>query len=678
MRAIIASALLLSAAPAWAQNTVDMDEVVIVPTIKYDVPADEIIVSGTIETVNYHGSEERIRPGVILLVPSEALNTVPGVQIQQGSGVESLTSIRSPVLTGGAGAGSFAYTLDGISLRAPGFGNVNGFLELPFDLANSLTVYKGPSTARFGGNAQHGAINASSYSDGITDYDSRASVTLGTDEYIAGKAILQNEAVSLGLSAVHDGGFRDDSGYDVQKLLFTAEDDFAAWTLRGVFTATNLNQETAGFAQGVDAYQDNEIAFGNANPEAFRDVKSWLGYVAAFRDFGDDSLWIYAYARQADMDFRLHFLPGQALERNDHRSLGLEGRFDWFRDKVSYGVNVKTEISSGHLDEFQNSPTRFSFLQGNHYDYDVEARRVEFGADFVYEATLKLEINGEARLSNVKYDYENNIDSGVFGRFLRLEDRSDEFTLFSPQIFATYEFNDRLKGFAKVAHSERAPQTTDLYRVQINQADNPADIETLDAVEAGLRGAFGEYGDSIWEVAAYIQRKDNFFFRDADGFNVADGVTDHAGIEVSGRYRINDNWNVSGNAAFAENTYGFSNQVANSSEIITDGNDIDTAPRVTAYGLISYAPQAKPYGASLSVNHVGEYFTNAANSQDYPGHTIVSGGATYELPHEVKLYLRAENLLDTRYANRADFAFGNERYFPGRPRSIFVTLEKRF
>jgi len=48
------------------------------------------------------------------------------------------------------------------------------------------------------------------------------------------------------------------------------------------------------------------------------------------------------------------------------------------------------------------------------------------------------------------------------------------------------------------------------------------------------------------------------------------------------------------------------------------------------------------------------------------------------LPHDIKLLLRAENIFDTRYANRADFAFGNERYFPGRPRSLFVTVEKEF
>ena len=35
------------------------------------------------------------------------------------------------------------------------------------------------------------------------------------------------------------------------------------------------------------------------------------------------------------------------------------------------------------------------------------------------------------------------------------------------------------------------------------------------------------------------------------------------------------------------------------------------------------------------------------------------------------------NLLDTAYADRADYAFGSYRYFPGMPRQVYVGLELR-
>ena len=63
--------------------------------------------------------------------PSELLSRSPGVLIHRGSGQEHLTAIRSPVLTGGAGAGSFLFLENGVPLRSAGFANVNGlFLSL--------------------------------------------------------------------------------------------------------------------------------------------------------------------------------------------------------------------------------------------------------------------------------------------------------------------------------------------------------------------------------------------------------------------------------------------------------------------------------------------------------------------------------------------------------------------
>ena len=52
--------------------------------------------------------------------PSEILNRLPAIYVSQGSGQEHLTSIRSPVLSGGAGAGSFLYLEDGIPLSNSG------------------------------------------------------------------------------------------------------------------------------------------------------------------------------------------------------------------------------------------------------------------------------------------------------------------------------------------------------------------------------------------------------------------------------------------------------------------------------------------------------------------------------------------------------------------------------
>ena len=80
----------------------------------------------------------------------------------------------------------------------------------------------------------------------------------------------------------------------------------------------------------------------------------------------------------------------------------------------------------------------------------------------------------------------------------------------------------------------------------------------------------------------------------------------------------------------------------------------------------------------VSGDYVGEYFTNAANTQDYPGHFIGNLRATYTVSDALETFVIVRNILDEKYADRADFAFGNERYFPGEPLNVTVGLRKRF
>ena len=67
---------------------------------------------------------------------------------------------------------------------------------------------------------------------------------------------------------------------------------------------------------------------------------------------------------------------------------------------------------------------------------------------------------------------------------------------------------------------------------------------------------------------------------------------------------------------------------------------------------------------------MGSYATNASNSAFYPGHEVLNLRAEQEVTENVSLFFNARNLANTDYAERADFAFGNERYFPGEDRAF--------
>ena len=376
------------------------------------------------------------------------------------------------------------------------------------------------------------------------------------------------------------------------------------------------------------------------------------------------------YARRVELRFLRHFVPGQALEKNGHSSFGLQTAF--FGEDFNVGADI--EYTDGFLFEFQDNPDQFSFTQGLHYDYEVKAlvgaayaqRDIELGAS----TTLDLGVRAEY----TNYEYNNQANTGQSGRFIRVADRNDDFLTVIPKVSLRHHLDDRSLIYVRAARGSRAPQVTDLYSVQLNQVAGEADVETLDSLEAGFKRDFGK---AQVEFAAFTQWKDNFFFRNANGFNVVDGKTRHTGVEASFSAELTDWLSVSGDGTLARHSYDFSLDEGSPANNISNGDRVDTAPDTLSTMRVTTRPTDLST-LELEWRHVGSYFTNPGNTEDYPGHDIFVLRGDYNLTEALKLQGRIDNLFDTRYADRADFAFGNERYFPGRPRTLFLGVSADF
>ncbi|MGH8129553.1 MAG: hypothetical protein ACRES3_01705 [Steroidobacteraceae bacterium] len=107
-------------------------------------------------------------------------------------------------------------------------------------------------------------------------------------------------------------------------------------------------------------------------------------------------------------------------------------------------------------------------------------------------------------------------------------------------------------------------------------------------------------------------------------------------------------------------------------EQITAGNDVDTAPRGVHALLLRR--ESLHLAAELELLHVGRYWTNAANTARYGGHDLVNLRVRAHPREHWSLTFRVSNLFDEAYAVRADFAFGDHRYLPGRGRAYFLEL----
>jgi iron complex outermembrane receptor protein len=660
---------------------------------------DHVIVTATRvqqPLLEYAGSITRIDGDAIALLGathhSESINLAPGTMIQRNSGQESLTAVRSPVLTGPGSCGEFLFLEDGIPIRPVGFCNVNELFEVNTEQARGIEVLRGPAGAVYGSSAMHGAINVITASP--RQLPARAlSLEGGPDDFYRAKFAFSqvSDVDAFGITglASHDGGWRDSSGLNEQKLNVRYERELGTGSLSLQLAATRLEQETAGFIQGEDAYKDDDIAHSNPNPEAYRDAHAVRLSALYTRPLSARwELHVRPYARTSRMDFLQHFLIGKPLEKNGQDSFGVltsVALLDTPDRTLVAGIDL--ERGDSFLIEDQAGPATDGAPAatairppGKHYDYEVKSTVAAAYVHGEQSFADRWRLTAALRAERVKYDYDNRMLTGntdengvpcAFGGclFNRPADRDDTFDYFTPQLGLTYLFNEQHAVYVSATRGFRAPDTSELYRLQRQQTVADLTAERLDNIEIGVRSTAERFS---YSVSAFHMRKRHVIFRDANAFNVSDGRTRHRGIEYEASWRVLPNLTLSGAGTYAKHKYDFDRAVEGG-ETIVSGRYIDTAPKHVNSARLDWAflPTAR---AQLEWVSVGRYYVDAGNAHEYPGHDLLNLRAAWNFRPKWHVALRLNNVTDEEYADRADFAFGNYRYFPGRGRTLFVEL----
>ncbi|HSQ68958.1 MAG TPA: TonB-dependent receptor [Steroidobacteraceae bacterium] len=624
---------------------------------------------------------------------SESFNRLPATLIQRGSGQESLTAVRSPVFTGAGSCGEFLYLENGIPIRPVGFCNVNEMFEINTEQARAIEVLRGPGSALYGSNAVHGTINVLQPAPGQLPAFG-IGLEAGPDDYyrLKGSGRLQDSARTAGWSAhyTHDGGWRDDSGFDEAKINAALAGTFGDTPGRMDLAATWLDQDTAGFILGKDAYQDDTLRRQNLNPEAYREA-----YAVRLTGLFEPDLLESArlefrpYVRSSQMEFLQHFLLGKPLERNGQQSLGL---MSTLRSETGSGWRVTTGLDLEYADTFlyqaQDATTTGGSEianairpAGRHYDYDVRSSVAALYGQLERQLGERWSVAAGLRAEYVGYDYDNRMlagntdEDGVpcpYGGCLysRPADREDSFFDVAPKLSVGLDLREGLFAYMTAVSGFRPPEATELYRLQRQQARANLDSEQIDSLELGLKGAWPRLD---FALAAYTMRKKNVVLRESNGFYVGDGRTSHRGFEYQLGWQLLSSLEFRAAGSFARHRYEFSRAVE-AGEQITKGNDIDTAPRQMHNFRLEWSPTAA-LRAEAEWQVLGEYWLDASNQHRYPGHELLNLRLGWQLPGGWMAFLRLMNALDREYADRADFAFGNYRYFPGRGRSLFAEIQ---
>ena len=622
---------------------------------------------------------------------AEALVRMPALWISRGNGQEHLTALRSPVLTGAGACGAFMMTEDAIPLRSTGFCNVNQLFEAHGEGAERIEVLAGPRSVLYGSNALHGVINIVSPS---VDQENKSilSIEAGGDDYYRGSLLHKGSTTGIdkqpdqhwlvNVSGVGDGGFKNHSGFDQQKLklrhglsLDHGEGDLSITTTASF---SNLNQETAGFITGHDTYRDESLKDENPKPEAYRDASSQRAHIRFQYRPDPHTRWSFVpYVRHTEMEFLMHFLPWKPVERNRHTSGGW--RLSLERDintDLTLLAGLDGEYTRGELKESQSAEFSPAIPVGVHYDYRVRSSVISPFVSLNYRVSEQLSVAAGLRQEWLEYDYDNRAggaspcDVGIDCRFARPADTTDHFNKASWQLGVVYQFSEDAHVFMNLARGYRAPQTTELYRLQQGQLATDFEAETLDSIELGWRGTWRHWQ---LKVAAWYMDKEDVIYQNSERQTISGALTRHQGLDIAAGWEGESPWYFSLNGSYGRHTYESEWDISPES---VDGNEIDTAPRYLGSAQWGYR-QPGAHRVELEWVYMGSYYTDPENQHNYRGHRLFNLRWQWTPVRSWRVGLRIHNLFDEDYAERADFGFGRDRYFVGEPRRVYIELGRQ-
>ena len=502
---------------------------------------------------------------------------------------------------------------------------------------------------------------------------------------VTGSDSRDDQGWRLSALATGSGAFQNDAGLRQQKLSFRHDLARGDDRVKTLVSLMNLRDNPGSFIEGFENYRDRALSRQNGNPAAYRDAMSLRGAVE-WQHYLDkqSNLRLTPYVRHNAMEFSMHWLPGNVIEKNSHASGGVQAAFEheWAGGhRLMAGADL--EFTHGGLEEIQagpdNSVSGFRRYQGKHYDYDVDVSTLGPFVHGEWQPTLKLRVSGGVRYDITRYDYTNhlppgNVDDGDQActpnpcLYNRPADREDVFHNLSPQLGASYRLTENQSIYTKLARGFRAPQTSELYRLQRGQQIADIDSERLDSLEIGGRGQVGAFQ---YDTALFFMRKKNFIFPDSNFFMIDGGRTRHYGIETELIYRFTPVLHLSFNGTYAVH------QFAVNRDVMQDGKDIPQAPRVIAATRLAWDIR-DTRRAELEWVHVGPYHLDEANQRSYAGHDLLHLRLAAQIASKLSVSTSITNLTDEKYADRADFAFGDYRYFIGQPRAFILGLQAQF
>ena len=286
--------------------------------------------------------------------------------------------------------------------------------------------------------------------------------------------------------------------------------------------------------------------------------------------------------------------------------------------------------------------------------------------------------------------YTNQLIENGNPRQQRPESQSIEYDHLSPKAGIIFNISELQDVYLNYRHGFRAPSVGNLFRAGSNTQTTDLKPVKTDSIEIGLRGLLAH--QFAYEIAFYHMEKTDDIVtvinNEDNRQSVNAGETTHQGIELGFRGPVFQDFSFNTSFSYTNQEYGdFSYTYfcfscsPQTQETNFDGNDVGKAPKTLGNLSLRYEPQNnQKLMIEIELEHVGKYYTDETNTQEYSGHDLFNVRTQYQVTPNLKLYGRIQNLTDKRYSTYTSNQVGSDAisYRPGAPLTVFTGVRAQF
>jgi len=634
----------------------------------------------------------------------EVINRIPGVSWNDLGNEQHSMGIRQPISTNAM----YQYLEDGIPIRPLGVFNHNALNEINLMGSDSVEVVKGAASSLYGSNAVGGAVNFISAAPSRTPYAHLGVRRDNTAGFVRYDTAASNTWGDLGLRFAHYSSRRASDNWQQysggSKDSFTLRGDYklnANSVVRATLTHTDLDTETPGSVPPSIFHSDPGKSINTFTYRKDKNTRlnvAWEGETVP-----NGMTTVTLFSRRNDHgqlpNYTIVTDPTRCatasagvycgtINNNHVDSTGLDIKheqvFEWWASRLVTGVLLdksQNPYFSNNLSITRDDATGVyvsytnSSIERGRRKYNTDIDNTGVFAQWESTPAERWRMVLGARSDSITYRFKNELPPGAnYGS----PNETRKFSRVSPKFGATYALTPTAALYGNVSQGFTPPEVSQLYGSTGIPDLKPA---TYTNQELGWRQSFLNNQLKLDAAVYRLNGKDtivSYRFSNGSNENRNAGKTRSEGIELGMQYQAGA-WDARLSTSIAKHRY-LEYNLGTSGNF--SGKTMPQSPRDVSNIEVGFRPFSNARIA-LELVHQGSYWMDNANTQRYPGHTLLNLRGQVKAGPGFELWAQVRNLTNRRYADFATSSFNGtstrnpsaqDQYTPGTPFSLMVGM----